>query len=256
MSPEQKRYLKKIKINKIFILSMQILIISLFIIIWQYLANKKIINSFITSSPNKIIETIKKLYKSKSLFNHIYITTYEVLISFLLSSIIGFLIATLLYFNKTLAKILEPYFTILNSLPKVALGPIILIWCGANIKSIILMAILVSIIITIINIYQGFINVDESKIKLMKSFKASKRQIFLMLIVPNSYKNIISTLKISISMSLIGVIMGEFLVSKQGIGYLIMYGSQIFNLNLVMTGIILLSLLATILYSVIKILTL
>lgn len=251
MSYDQKKYLKKLKLDKLIIISVQILILVFLIFLWQFLADKKIINSFISSSPKNILLTLKKLYIEKNLFKHIYITTYEVIISFSLSSIIGILIATLLWFSKKLAKILDPYFTILNSLPKVALGPIILIWCGANIKSIILMAILVSIIITIINIYQGFLNVDQNKIKLMQTFNANKLQIFTKLIIPNSYKNILSTLKISISMSLIGVIMGEFLVSKQGIGYLIMYGSQIFNLNLVMTGIFLLCIMATILYYII-----
>lgn len=251
MSYEQKQYLKKIKKNKIIVLSFQIFIFIFIIFLWQILADKKIINSFITSSPRNIIETIIKLYQNNNLFNHIYVTTYETIISFILSSIIGIFIASILWFNKTIAKIFDPYFTILNSLPKVALGPIILVWCGANIKSIILMAIFVSIIITIINIYQGFINIDQNKIRLMKTFKAKKKQIFFMLIIPNSIANIMSTLKISISMSLIGVVMGEFLVSKKGIGYLIMYGSQIFNLNLVMSGIFMLCILATILYYVV-----
>lgn len=251
MSYEQKQYLKKIKKHKFVISFCQVLLLIILLIIWQLLADKNIINSFITSTPKKIINTISKLYNNKELFKHINTTTYETIISFILSFIIGIIIASILWFKRNIAEILEPYFTILNSLPKVALGPVILVWCGANIKSIILMAILVSVIITIINIYQGFINVDKNKIKLMKTFKASKWQIYYMLVIPHSFKNILSTLKISISMSLIGVVMGEFLVSKKGIGYLIMYGSQIFNLNLVMTGIFLLCILATILYYII-----
>ena len=137
---------------------------------------------------------------------------------------------------------------ILNSLPKVALGPIIIIWSGAGIKSIVLMALLISTIITIINVYQGFSDTEVNKIKLMKSLKASKNQIYTKLILPANYNNIISTLKINISMSLIGVIMGEFLVSKSGLGYLIMYGSQVFNLNLVIAGIVLLCIIAAIMY--------
>ena len=248
MSLEQKKYLRRLKIHKYTILLFQLLLLVLFIIMWQVLADKKIINSFITSSPRKIITTITNLYQNKNLFMHINTTLSETIISFLASFIIGFLIASILWFKKGIAEILEPYFTILNSLPKVALGPVILVWGGANIKSIIIMAILVSVIITIINIYQGFINTDQNKIRLMKSFKANNWQIFTKLVIPQSINNILSTLKISISMSLIGVVMGEFLVSKKGIGYLIMYGSQVFNLNLVMTGIILLCIIASILY--------
>ena len=252
MSYEQKKYLQRLKRHKFMIIIAQIILFFLIIIIWQTLADKKIINSFITSSPKDIFLTIKKLYTNNNLFTHINTTLWETIISFILSFVIGFIIASILWFNKNLAQILEPYFTILNSLPKVALGPIILVWWGANIKSIIIMAIFVSIIITIINIYQGFINVDINKIKLMQTFNANKYQIFSKLIIPHSLKNILSTLKISISMSLIGVVMGEFLVSKKGIGYLIMYGSQIFNLNLVMSGIFMLCILASILYYIVN----
>ena len=110
------------------------------------------------------------------------------------------------------------------------------------------MALLISTIITIINVYQGFIETDPLKIKLMKSFKATKLQLYTKLIIPSSLSNIISALKINVSMSLIGVIMGELLVSKEGLGYLINYGSQVFNLNLVMTGIIILAIVSSIMY--------
>ena len=139
----------------------------------------------------------------------------------------------------------------INSLPKVALGPLIIIIFGANIKSIIVMALLINLIISIITIYNGFINIDEQKIKMIKSFKANKYQILTKLIIPSSYKTIISSLKLNISMSLIGVIMGEFLVSKAGIGYLIIYGTQVFNLSLVMAGILILVIISYILYKII-----
>lgn len=248
MSYEHKLYLKKRKRKKRIIFICQISIIILFITIWQLLASFELINTFITSSPKDILDTLINLHNTNNLYEHIWVTTYETLISFGLGTLLGIIIATILWWYDYVAKIIDPYLTILNSLPKIALGPIILIWCGANIKSIILMALFISLIVTIINIYQGFLNVDNNKIKLLKTFKASKKQIYFKLILPNSYNNIISTLKISISMSLIGIIMGEFLVSKSGIGYLIMYGSQIFNLNLVMTGIILLGILSAFMY--------
>ena len=251
-SKEHKEYLKRNKKNKIIVFVMQILLFIILLITWELLSRLGKINTFLTSSPSLIFKTIINLYNSNNLFNHIGITIYEVFISFILSIIIGIIIATILWWNKYIFKVLDPYLTILNSLPKVALGPILIIWIGANTKSIIVMALLISSIISIITIYNGFNNTDENKIKLMKSFNATKWQIYKMLIFKSNIPTIISSLKINISMCLIGVIMGELLVSKEGIGYLIMYGSQVFNLNLVMTGIFLLSILAYILYFIIS----
>ena len=250
-SKEHIDYLKTRKKRKRIILLCQILIIVLFIFIWQLLTAIGIINSFIFSSPRKIINTIGDLYINSSLLKHIGITVYETLISFCLSSFLGILISSILWWNKYISKIVDPYLTILNGLPKVALGPIIIIWFGAGIKAIIVMALLISLIITIINVYQGFISVDKNNINLMKSLGANKKQIFFKLVLPSNLNVIISILKVNISMSLIGVIMGEFLVSKAGIGYIIMYGSQIFNLNLVITGTIILCIVATIMYCLI-----
>lgn len=249
-SREHKQFLKKIKREKLIVRSIQILILLLFLFLWQLAASKGWINSFITSSPKEVINTLIKL-SNDNLFEHIWVTIYETFISFSLGTIIGIFIATILWWNHYLFKIFDPYLTILNSLPKVALGPIIIIWCGSGIKSIIIMALLISVIITIINISVCFNSVDSNKIKLLKSFQATKSQLFFKLIFPSSITSIVSSLKINISMSLIGVIMGEFLVSKKGIGYLILYGSQIFNLNLVMTGIIVLCIVAALMYYIV-----
>ncbi len=251
-SQEHLAFLKKLKKKNRQVKLTQLLILLLFLIIWQLAANLELINTFISSSPKNILETIYGLIKSGDLWYHIWVTTYETMISFLLGTFLGFFIATLLWWWPFLAKVLDPYLTILNSLPKVALGPIIIIWAGAGKGSIILMALFISVIITIINVYQSFIETDSHKIKLLQSWKATKWQIYYKLIMPNSIQTIINALKINISMSLIGVIMGEFLVSKEGIGYLIMYGSQVFNLDLVMSGVIILGIVATIMYYIVN----
>lgn len=251
-SNEHKTFLKKRKQKKLLITLTQLLILISFIIIWELLAYYEIINPFISSSPSKIIKTIIDLHNQNNLYNHIWVTIYETLISFSLGTLLGILIASLLWWNNFIYKVIDPYLTAINSLPKVALGPIIIIFFGANIKSIIIMALLISVIVTIITVYNGFNETDPNKIKLLKSFNASKWQIFKMVIIPSSYPTIISSLKINISMSLIGVIMGEFLVSKEGIGYLIMYGSQVFNLNLVMSGIIILIIVSIIMYKLVS----
>ena len=250
-SREHLLYLKKEKRKRRIVLFFQIFILFLFLILWQVLTDFKIIDSFVFSSPKKVLLTIKTLFLHNHLIKHIFITIYETLISFILATFLGIFIASILWWSKTTSKILDPYLTVLNGLPKVALGPIIIIWFGAGIKSIIVMALLISLIITIVTVYKGFSEVDKNYILLLRSFKAKKKQIFFKLILPSNISTIISAFKVNISMSLIGVIMGEFLVSKAGIGYIIMYGSQVFNLNLVITGTIILCIVATFMYCVV-----
>ena len=216
-SLEHKNYLKKIKRNNFFVKLTQILILIVFLIIWQLLSDYKIINPFIFSSPIKVVETIINLHTTGDLYNHILITVWETLISFVLGTLLGILIASIMWWNKFFAKVIDPYLTVLNSLPKVALGPILIIWVGAGMQSIVVMALLISTIITIINVYQGFINIDPIKIKLMQTFKATKSQIYFKLILPGTISNIISCFKVNISMSLIGLLppVGENLNSNK-----------------------------------------
>lgn len=255
MSNERKIYLKKLKNNNIIITSSRILILVLFLVIWEVFSRLNIIDSFLTSSPSNIIKTLIELYKNNNLFNHIFTTIKEILISFILGNIIGLLIGSILYLHKTLYKILDPYLTILNSLPKIALGPLIIITMGANTKSIIIMSLLISSIISILNMTTYFKSTDENRIKLVKSMGASKYDILFRVVIPSNYLEIIDSFKVNISMCFVGVIMGEFLVSKEGIGYLINYGSQVFNMNLVLTGIFLLIILTIILYLIIEIIS-
>ncbi len=245
---EHKKYVKKLKLQTIKVISSQVLILAFFIVTWQILSDLGIINSFLCSSPKKVTSTIINLWQSNDLLIHVWVTLKEILISFTVGTIIGIVFAAFLWWNPFASKVLDPYLTILNSLPKVSLGPIIIIWAGANQNSIVLMALLISVISTIISVYVGFKNTNKTSIKLMKSFKASKFQIFTKVILPSNINTIVSSLKINLSMTFVGVIMGELLVSKEGLGYLINYGSQVFNTNLVLAGVILLGILTSILY--------
>lgn len=251
-SDEHKKYLKKLRKEKVIVFIFRILIISIFLIAWELLSDYKIINSFTSSSPIKATKTIIELFRDGSLIKHIGVTLYEVLISFFIASIVGMITAIILWSNKIVSKIIDPYLTILNSLPKVALGPLIIIWVGASTNSIIFMALLINTFITIINIYNSFISTDKNYIILLKSLKASKFKILTKVVLPSNYLNIISALKINISMSLIGVIMGELLVSKNGLGYLIMYGSQVFNIDLVIASVIILGIISYLMYFIIE----
>ena len=246
-SDEHNLYLKKKKKEKRIILFFKVFIIVFIIFVWEVLAKYNLINTFLFSSPSLIVKTIVNLYKESNLLNHVFVTFMETVISFSVATLIGILVATFMWWNDKVAKIFDPYLTVLNSLPKVSLGPLIIIWCGAGIKSIILMAILISVFNTIISMYNAFVSTDKLKITLLESFNARKYQIFSKLVFRSNLPTLINVLKINISMSLIGVIMGELLVSKQGIGYLITYGSQVFNLNLIISSIFILGILSYIL---------
>lgn len=250
-SKEHKEYIDKIKRKKRVIVFFRCFILILFLIIWELLARMEVINTFLSSSPSMVVETTIGLFASGNLWRHILITLIEVLVSFFIAFVIGIGVASLLWSSEMLSKILDPYLTVLNSLPKVALGPLIIIWFGASVRSIIVMSLMINIFVTIINIYVGFAMTNEEYIKLLKTMGASKIQIFTKVILPANRKNIINALKINISMSLIGVIMGELLVSKEGLGYLIMYGSQVFNINLVITSVVILGILSYLLYIIV-----
>lgn len=250
-SQDYKKYLKKKKISKVMIITAQIGILFLIFGLWEILAQLNLIDTFIMSSPSRIFKTICNLYSSGNLSHHIFTTLYEAIIGFLIATIGGYLIAILLWSSDTLRRILDPYIVVLNSLPKIALGPIIIIWVGIGASAIVTMDILIMIIISIISMLNAFRQIDESKIMLLKSMNASKFQVLFKLIIPGSIPQFISLLKINVGLTWVGTIMGEYLVSKAGLGYLIIYGSQIFNLDLVMASTIILCILASLMYFVV-----
>lgn len=216
-SIEHKEFLKKRKKERIIVISFQILILLVFICGWELLARFNLINTFLLSSPSLIIKTLGSLFTDNDLLIHIGITLYETIISFLLVTILALLISTLLWFSRRLAKILDPYLTVLNSLPKVALGPLIIIWVGASTNSIIFMALLISLFLSIINIYHNFKETDPNYITLLRSLGASKLQIFMKAVIPSNLSNIINNLKINVSMCYIGLLppVGENLNSNK-----------------------------------------
>lgn len=241
-------FLKKQKKEKHFILFFRLLILIVFLLGWEILARIGIINTFLTTCPTEVLRCTYSLMKDGSLIEHVGITLFEILISFGLSFTISLFLASIMWCFPITHKILDPYLTVLNSLPKVSLGPLIIIWAGAGTNSIILMGILISIFVTTINIYQSFSTTPEHYVTLMKSFGCGRFGIYRYVIFPSNIKNIISALKVNISMNYIGVIMGELLVSKKGLGYLINYGSSVFHISLVITSVCILCFLSYIMY--------
>lgn len=248
ISKERKIYLRNLKKQKFKILLTQFLILVGFLALWELLANKNIIDSFITSKPSRIIKTFMNLTQN-DLMKHVLVTIYETVVGFLLGTVLGIFIAILLWWSNFLAKVSEPFLVVLNSLPKVALGPVIIIWVGAGTSAIIVMAVAISLVVTILENLNGFLKTDKEVIKMAKTFDSSKWQILTKIIIPANIGTFISSLKVNIGLSLVGVISGEFLVSKAGLGYLIVYGGQVFKLDLVMTSVIILGVVAGIMYA-------
>ncbi len=236
--------IKEEKRKKRLLVIYQILLLFFFLLLWEILAYYKIIDSFLFSSPSRIFKILFVYLKNNTLWKHIGISTLEVVLGIVIGSGVGIVIASLLWYSKKLADLLEPFMAILNALPKTALAPIMIIWAGTGVTGIVVVALSILLIITIISAFNYFRNIDPEKIKMLKSFKATKTQIFFKLVLPYNLVNIISIVKINVGMAWIGVIVGEFLVSRAGLGYLIMYGGQIFNLDLVMMGVLVLACLA------------
>ena len=200
-SPEHLAYLNKIKQKEIAVRVSQIAILLAFLTLWELAASLKWIDSFITSQPTRIWNTIRNLYQTGELYRHVFVTLYETIIGFTLGTITGTAIAIVLWWSDFAAKVADPYLVVLNSLPKVALGPIIIVWMGAGTASIVTMALLVSVIVTVIGVLNGFLDVSPDKIKLLKTFGATKRQILTKVVLPASIPTIISALKINVGMS-------------------------------------------------------
>lgn len=241
-------YLKRLRRTDSMVTIFRVGLLLLLVALWEAGAAFGWIDPFITSSPSRIVATLVSLFNQGVLFMHIFTTLYETVIGFLSGTLLGVLIAVWLWWSPFASRVLDPYLVILNALPKIALGPIIIVWIGAGPASIITMVLLISLIVTIMGVYNGFREVSPEKVLLLRSLGASKRQILTMVVLPASIPTIISVLKINVGMSWVGVIVGEFLVSRAGLGYLIVYGGQVFKLDLVMASIVILCVAAALMY--------
>lgn len=253
ISREHLLYLRGVRRKSIFVNIVRLAILLLFLTIWELSAQFTWVNPFITSSPSRIAKTIVDLYKDGSLFHHVGTTLWETLAGFFIAVVLGYTIALVLWWSDAVRRITEPYFVVLNALPKIALGPLIIIWCGTGSEAIVFMTVLIGLIVAILNMLGGFMATDKNKLLLLRSMGATKLQILTKLVIPSSLPAFISMLKINVGMAWIGSIMGEYIVSKAGIGYLIVYGGQVFKLDLVMSAVFILCVLAAVMYAVVAV---
>ena len=173
ISTRQKQYLSQKKKEKHLIFAARILIFVLFMGLWEVSAARGWIDSFIFSSPSLIAKAFLTMCRDQSLFSHIAVTLTETLVSFFFVVLLGVGTAVLLWCSPRTSLVLEPYLVVLNSLPKSALAPLLIVWLGANERTIVVAGISVAIFGSIINLYSGFCQADPDKLKLIKNRSAS-----------------------------------------------------------------------------------
>ena len=248
ISSAQASFLRGVRQEKRFVTLWQWVIMVLFIGLWELGARTGAINAFVFSSPSRVVETIISMSKDGSLWYHMGITLAETFVSFLLILILGIGIAVLLWWNTKLSKIFEPYLVMLNSLPKSALAPVFIVWLGANMKTIIVAAVSVAVFGSILTLYHSFSETEEDRLKLIYTLGGRKKDVLTKVILPGNIPTVISLMKVNLGLALVGVIIGEFLAARAGLGYLIIYASQVFKLDIVITSIFLLCVISVLLY--------
>ncbi len=248
VSAEQRAYLKKLARRDRLIAAVRLAILAGFLLLWEVAARTGLVNDFIFSSPSRVAAATARLYQSGELFHHIGVTMLETVLGFTLGTLFGTLAAAAMWWSPTLCRVFDPYMVVLNAVPKIALGPILIVWVGSGIRAIVVMALLVSTVVTVMTVLTGFSEISGEKQLLMRTLGAAKGQIFIKVVLPASVPTLIGALKLSVGMSWVGVIVGEYLVSRAGLGYLIVYGGQVFKLDLVMASIAVLSVLAAVMY--------
>lgn len=245
-------YVKKLNRESKVIYSWQLFILILFFSIWEFASHTHLIDPLLFSSPTKITLLLFTKFNDGTLLHHIYITIFETILGFIIGTVLGIIFATILWLSRKVARVSDPYLVILNAMPKVALGPIIIVALGPGYVSIIMMGAIISVIITTIVVYAAFNDVDPNYKKVLQSFGATRWQCFKHAIFPATLPTMISTIKVNVGLSWVGVIVGEFLVSNSGLGYLIIYGFQVFDFTLVMMSLFIIAIFAAIMYKAVE----
>ena len=244
----QQEYVAKQVRRRKMVTVVRVLLLVVFLALWEISARTGLINDFIFSSPSRMVLCFQSMVLDGSIFLHMGITVLETLLSFFLVVVIGIFGAVLLWSSKSLSEILDPYLVMLNSLPKSALAPILIVWLGANMKTIVVAAISVAVFGSILTLHNGFMNMDPDQIKLIYALGGKRKDVLFKVLLPGSVPMIISNMKVNVGLCLVGVIIGEVLAAKAGLGYLIIYGAQVFKLDLVLMSIVILCVLSAVMY--------
>lgn len=247
----QKAYIEQEKYHERKVRTIRVMILVLFLALWEFCTRLDMVDDFIFSSPSRVFFCFRKMVLDGSIFSHIGITLFETIVSFLIVTIIGISAAVLLWSSRSASEILEPYLVMLNSLPKSALAPMLIVWMGSHVHTIIAAAVSVAVFGSILTLQSGFSSMDPDQIRLIYTLGGTKKDVLTKVLLPGSVPLILSNMKVNVGLCLVGVIIGEFLAARRGLGYLIIYGSQVFQLDCVVLSIVLLCLFSSLFYRMI-----
>lgn len=247
----QQLYIEQEKFHKRKVAVCRVMLLVLFLAVWELAASLNLIDDFIFSSPSRVFLCFFQMVRDGSMLSHISITLFETAVSFLIVTFLGISVAVLLWASRSISEIAEPYLVMLNSLPKSALAPMLIVWMGARVHTIIAAAVSVAVFGSILTLHNGFLAMDPDKIRLVYALGGNKKDVLFKVLLPGSVPLIINNMKVNVGLCLVGVIIGEFLAARRGLGYLIIYGSQVFQLDCVMLSIVLLCLFSALLYKLI-----
>ena len=247
----QKAYIEQEKYHEKKVRTIRVMILVLFLALWELCTRLDMVDDFIFSSPSRVFFCFRKMVLDGSIFSHIGITLFETIVSFLIVTIIGISAAVLLWSSRSASEILEPYLVMLNSLPKSALAPMLIVWMGSHVHTIIAAAVSVAVFGSILTLQSGFSSMDPDQIRLIYTLGGTKKDVLTKVLLPGSVPLILSNMKVNVGLCLVGVIIGEFLAARRGLGYLIIYGSQVFQLDCVVLSIVLLCFFSSLFYRMI-----
>ena len=248
MSEAHRRYLRQRRRRQLLVFGTQVLLVVSLVALWELGARAGWLNPFIVSQPSRVWQQIVRMAVAGDLWLHLGATVWRTLAGFGLATALGLLVASFLWWSPFWARVLDPYLVVLNSIPKISLGPLFIVWLGTNVRAVLAMTVAIAVVVTIVMLYTAFRETDPSKILLLRSFGATRRQVFTKVVLPAAVPTLLAAVKVNIGLAWVGTIMGEFLVSGTGLGYLIIYGGQVFNMTLVMSSVVLLLIASTLVY--------
>jgi NitT/TauT family transport system permease protein len=222
-----------------------------FFALWEIGVRAGWISAFLVGSPFGIFADGYKMLMSGDLVSDTWYTLFEAILGFVIGTIFGSLLGLALWYSAFVARLVEPFIVAINSVPKIALAPIVVLWFGTGLVSKVMLSVSLTAIVALIAAYQAAKDADVDLQSLLISMGADKHQVFFKAVVPSTLPSIIATFRINIGFGLVGAVVGEFISSQRGLGHLIYTASSLYDLNTVWVGLFTLMIMGFILYYVI-----